>query len=88
MSVYVDAAIHIRKGKRWCHLIADSEEELHTFAARLGIGKSYFSDKKRKPGRAHYDITDAQRRRAVETGAIECNRSQFLKVINAKRDKS
>ena len=46
MTVYVDDA-HIpatvgRHTSSWCHLTADSPEELHEFAGRLGLRRSYF----------------------------------------------
>ena len=37
MTVYVDDAVTLWRGRRWAHLMADSLEELHAFAARLGI---------------------------------------------------
>ena len=37
MAVYVDEAVWRWAGKTWCHLPADEGEELHRFAARLGI---------------------------------------------------
>ena len=37
MAVYVDDAIWAWVGKRWCHLLADDTDELHYFAAQLGV---------------------------------------------------
>ena len=37
MAVYVDEAIWAWVGKRWCHLLADDTDELHRFAAHLGV---------------------------------------------------
>ena len=37
MAVYVDEAIWQWAGQRWCHLLADDVDELHRFAARLGV---------------------------------------------------
>jgi Protein of unknown function (DUF4031) len=37
MAVYVDDAIWHRFGLRWCPLLADETDELHGFAAQLGI---------------------------------------------------
>jgi hypothetical protein len=46
MTVYVDnsniAATVGRHASRWSHLTADDKEELHAFAARLGLRRSYF----------------------------------------------
>ena len=37
MATYVDEAIWEWRGRRWCHLTADSQDELHELAARLGL---------------------------------------------------
>ena len=42
MAVYVDSEEILWHGKLWCHLVADSLDELHTFAARLGLRRSWF----------------------------------------------
>ena len=36
-GVYVDTAIWQWQGLKWAHLLADDADELHCFAARLGI---------------------------------------------------
>jgi hypothetical protein len=70
VSVYVDEV------RRWptkiacfrngsAHLTADSVEELHAFAERLGLRRAWFQD-----GRVpHYDITPGVRERAIYDGA-------------------
>jgi hypothetical protein len=73
VSVYVDSLIRwpttIRCFKAGsCHLEADTEEELHAFAARLGLRRSWFQLHALAP---HYDLTPGRRDRAVELGAIE-----------------
>jgi hypothetical protein len=50
-----------------CHLMADSREELHVFAARIGLRRSWFQDKLM----FHYDLTAARRAAAVRAGALE-----------------
>ncbi|SKM81422.1 Uncharacterised protein [Mycobacteroides abscessus subsp. massiliense] len=63
MTVYVDdMRMPARVGRlqaRWSHLMADTDEELHAFAARLGLKRSWHQ----KPGTAisHYDVTDSRR---------------------------
>jgi hypothetical protein len=48
VTVYVDdAAIAATVGwitSRWSHLIADDKDELHAFAARLGLRRAWFQD--------------------------------------------
>ena len=79
MAVYVDAAIWTWSGLKWCHLLADDLDELHRFAADLGIKRSSFQC----PPRAatpHYDLTGYERARAIALGAVACNREQIIAV--------
>lgn len=72
MSVYVD---EIRKWPHAkppfdngsCHLTADSLDELHAFAASIGMRRIWFQD---HPIAAHYDLTPARRMVAVAKGAL------------------
>src|SRR5919205_635110 len=54
---------------RWSHLTADDKPELHAFAQRIGLQRSWFQDKSR--GLWHYDVTEGKRREAVAAGAVE-----------------
>ena len=51
-----------------CHLTADSLEELHAFADRLGLQRVWFQDHRTLP---HYDLTKRRRVKAVALGAVE-----------------
>ena len=68
MAVYVDPAIHSWRGKKWCHLTADTEEELHQFAVRIGLKRAWFQAKASMP---HYDITENKRAQAIRLGALD-----------------
>jgi hypothetical protein len=55
---------------RWCHLNADAEEELHAFAARLGLKRDWYQPGRRlgpdgtvafDPYLSHYDIVPSKR---------------------------
>jgi uncharacterized protein DUF4031 len=51
--------------RHWCHLVSDADfEELHAFAASLGIPRHRFQGD-------HYDLPPHLRARAVELGAEE-----------------
>lgn len=54
---------------RWSHLTADDPDELHEFAASIGLARAWFQDHHRDPTRHHYDLTDPARERAIEAGA-------------------
>ena len=71
MTVYVDDAVTLWRGKRWAHLMADTLDELHAMAARLGIPRRAFQD---KPSGAHYDVTAQLRERAIALGAVVISR--------------
>ena len=89
MSVYVDAMMPCIKNKNWrydqaCHLIADTVGELHLFADRLGLKRSWFQD----GTLPHYDLTKGMRLRAVGSGAIEINRDELVALLRDHRRRS
>ncbi|WP_347988072.1 DUF4031 domain-containing protein [Methylomonas sp. AM2-LC] len=75
MAVYVDNVQVVWRGRQWCHLVADSTEELHEFAKKLGMKQIWFQ---RTASYPHYDITMEVRARALKLGAIEGNRIQVI----------
>lgn len=70
MTVYVDDARIAWRGKRWCHLQADTIEELHAFAESIGLKREWFQEGSR-PEADHYDVSESLRERAVAEGAVE-----------------
>lgn len=73
MAVYVDHAFAYGEWGRWSgggHLQADDLQELHAFAARLGLVRAWFQSTPGRPEKDHYDLTEAGRRRAIGHGAI------------------
>ncbi len=73
MSVYVDNLVKwptkIRCFKPGsCHMTADTLEELHAFAKRLGLLREWFQPHGICP---HYDLTVKKREAAVKLGALE-----------------
>ncbi len=84
MSVYVDPALWKWRGKVWCHMLADTEEELHVFAKRLGLKREWHQ----KPGRYdnHYDLTASKRETAIAMGAIPIDRKRLVQILTAKRE--
>ena len=80
MSVYVDDAVHLWRGRRWAHLLADELDELHAFAERLGLPRRAFQDKR---SGAHYDIDAALRERALALGAVAISRHRDRERVRA-----
>lgn len=96
MTVYVDnAQIPATVGRlraKWSHLTADTPEELHAFAAQIGMRREWFQTCKRpcsRPGEPcphwHYDLTATRRAAAVRLGAVEIDMRQLGDIITARR---
>lgn len=51
-----------------CHLTTDGPlEDLHAFAARLGLRRAWFQEHRLMP---HYDLTAGRREAALAAGAV------------------
>lgn len=88
MSVYVDHAFAYGDWGRWSgggHLQADTPEELHAFAHKLGMRPEWFQSKPNRPENDHYDLTELGRVRALELGAIAEDRRQGTRRRQALR---
>ena len=97
MAVYVDdasIAARVANGRvahdsRWSHLFADTQEELHEFAAKLGLRRSHF-----QPGRSrgdgspsphwHYDLTAGKRQQAIRLGAQPVTSREAVEIVAAR----
>jgi hypothetical protein len=65
--ILVDPIRRHRSGE-WCHMVSDeSLEELHEFAATIGLKCKAFQS----ISRSHYDLRPSKRRWAVSMGAEE-----------------
>ncbi len=81
MAVYVDSQQTPYGRMRMSHLLADTLEELHAAAARLGLQRKWFQDH-RVP---HYDLCQAKRRLAVALGAIALDRRETAALARKLR---
>jgi hypothetical protein len=100
VTVYVDDAfIPARVGRitsRWCHLFADTEDELHAFGERIGLRRSWYQVPKGPGGKGrakpeslkaqmwHYDVTEGRRAAAVAAGAVQVSRRGALAIMRAR----
>lgn len=50
-----------------CHLSADTEEEIHALAAKIGLRREWFQPHRLVP---HYDLTESKRTLALAAGAV------------------
>lgn len=69
MTVYVDDMRAAYGRMVMCHMIADTDEELHAMADAIGVARRWHQ----KPGtaRSHYDIALSKRALAIALGAVE-----------------
>ncbi len=70
---------------RWSHLVADSDDELHSFAARLGMRREWFQCKEGRPHHAHYDLPERSRQDALSLGAVAVTWRQVGRMIRDRR---
>jgi hypothetical protein len=86
MTCYVDSVrSYPGAGLRFtefCHLLADTRDELHEMADALGIPRRFFQD---HPWRWHHDLPAHLRERAVELGAREVTMSEVGALLRHRR---
>lgn len=81
MSVYVDTARNKYHRMVMCHLMADSLEELHAFAAQLGMKQEWYQP----VSTPHYDLSLARRAMALKLGAVEIDNKKVVELIQKYR---
>jgi len=77
LTVYIDPPIWPGHGHLWSHLISDqSYEELHIFAARIGIPRRGFE-------RDHYDVISERYPLALAAGAQPVRSREIVTLLTA-----
>jgi hypothetical protein len=84
VSVYVDdlqtrrpsGRMARRYGDQWCHLWADSEQELREFARGLGLRQSWFQPHHLL---CHFDLTPNKREEALAAGALRMTVTEYMR---------
>jgi hypothetical protein len=77
MAVYIDPPIWPGHDRFWSHMISDqSYEELHEFAARIGIPRRGFE-------RDHYDVIAERYAVALAAGAQPVSSRQIVSLLTA-----
>jgi len=83
MAVYVDGMQAGYGRMVMCHMVADTDDELHAMADRIGVARRWHQ----KPGtpHSHYDICKSKRALAVSAGAQEIGNRELVEIIRRKR---
>lgn len=81
MAVYVDYARIPFRGMLMCHMFADSREELHAMADRIGLRREWFQ---KGASLEHYDVSLTKRLLAIKCGAVAVDRAWLKERIRAK----
>lgn len=69
------------RGGRWCHMVSTvGEDELHEFAARVGLRRSWAQLRSTGASAAHYDLLPGRRSRAVRLGAVEVSSRDLVRL--------
>ena len=79
MAVYVDDLFATSPSREWpypcaAHLVGDTEEELHRFAATIGLHRRWFQG-------TRYDLTALRRLAAVKAGAVQVSQRRMAKLL-------
>lgn len=75
MTVYVDNMRHRLGRLVFCHMLADTESEMHAMASAIGVARRWYQGD-------HYDICLKMRARAVAHGAVEIT---MREAVNYRR---
>jgi hypothetical protein len=85
MAVYVDMLINYGwKLGPSCHMLGDTEDELHAMAKAIGMKRSWFQDGG-DHSMPHYDLVASKRKLAISKGAIEIDRKQLCERLKQHR---
>ncbi|MTA13892.1 MAG: DUF4031 domain-containing protein [Actinobacteria bacterium] len=77
MTVLIDEPRWWHRGRRWSHLVSDTSlDELHEFAARVGIPRRGFHGD-------HYDVPEEYLDEVVAAGAVPTPSRELLRRLRA-----
>ena len=72
--VYIDDMNAPYGRMRMFHMIADTEEELHLMADKIGVARKWYQGN-------HYDVCTKMKRLALDLGAIEITMKQCAAMV-------
>lgn len=82
MTVYVDDMDASYRGMKMSHMLADTDEELHAMADKIGVNRKWHQSPPAHD--SHYDIALSKKALALHHGAIQVTLRQ-LAMMNMNR---
>lgn len=77
VTVLVDECRWWFRGRRWCHMISDSDlDELHALAASAGLPRRAFQGD-------HYDVPEELRESVLAAGAVAVESRELVRRLRA-----
>lgn len=77
MTILVDECRWWWRGRKWCHLVSDSDlEELHAIAVTVGLPRRAFQGD-------HYDVPEELRDAVIEAGAVPVESRELVRRLRA-----
>lgn len=86
MTVYVDSERNLYRHMLMSHMVADTLDELHDMAQRIGLQRRWFQTSNN--GTPHYDVCQSKRALAIKLGAKEIDRRQMVQFVRRYRETS
>ena len=78
VTVYIDDMNAPFRRMIMCHMIADTEEEVHQMADKIGVARKWYQ-------RNHYDICLSKKKLAIQHGAKEITWRELGLMLRERR---
>ncbi len=82
MTVYVDDFRVLYGRMKMCHMLADTDEELHAMADRIGVARRHHQN---TMSGSHYDVASSKADLAVNLGAVRITVRQAAMMTKHRR---
>lgn len=81
MTVYVteNRPCKFQRWKKYAYLLADTEEEIHEFAASIGLKRQWFQGPP-KHKNFHYDLFGSMIQKARDAGATQITIRDYIRM--------
>jgi hypothetical protein len=82
MTVYVDDFRAPYGRMKMCHMLADTDAELHAMADRIGVSRRHHQD---TLSGSHYDVASSKAAEAISLGAVPITYRQAAMMTKNRR---